>query len=137
MPVFASSDKFIEVLGGFFGEVAGRPEIAGKLLASGLVIRFIYSEPEAVIVVDCSGSEIDVRCGDREAEAEVEMTMAADVAHRFWFGKVNLTRALTRREIIARGPIPKILKLLPAIKPTYALYPQYLEANGYNEYLLT
>lgn len=136
MAVFESSEKFLAVITGFFRHMAAEQSVAEKLLASKLVIRFIYSQPDAIVVVDCSGDQIDVRAGDSETEAEVEMTMAADVAHQFWFGKVNLTRALTRREIIARGPIPKILKLLPAIKPVYALYPQYLEQNGYGAYIV-
>jgi hypothetical protein len=85
-------------------------------------------------VVDCTGDKIDVRAGDVETKAEVDMTMKADIAHKFWFGKVNLTRALTRRQVVAKGPIPKILRLLPAIKPTYTLYPKYLDENGYGEY---
>jgi hypothetical protein len=62
------------------------------------------------------------------------MWMSADIAHKFWFGKVNLMAALTRKQMTAKGPIPKILALLPAIKPTYAMYPKYLEENGYGEY---
>ena len=136
MALFESSDKFEQVITGFFRLLAGVPEIANKLLASKLVIRFIYAEPDVVVVVDCSGDQIEVRPGDNETRAEVEMSMKADIAHQFWFGKVNLTRALTRRDVIARGPIPKILKLLPAIKPSYALYPRYLEENGYSDYII-
>ena len=136
MALFESSDKFEQVIAGFFRFVAEVPEIADKLLASKLVIRFIYTEPDVVVVVDCSGEQIEVRPGDNETHAEVEMSMKADIAHQFWFGKVNLTRALTRRDMIAKGPIPKILKLLPAIKPAYALYPTYLEENGYSEYII-
>lgn len=134
MALFESSEKFEQVIAGFFRMLAVVPEIADKLLASKLIIRFIYSEPDVMLVVDCSGEEIDVRPGDSETKAEVEMSMKADLAHQFWFGKVNLTRALARRDMIAKGPIPKILKLLPAIKPSYALYPQYLDENGYGEY---
>jgi len=136
MALFESSDKFEQVISGFFQMLADIPEIADKLLASKLVIRFIYAEPDVVVAVDCSGDRIEVRPGDNETKAEVEMSMKADIAHQFWFGKVNLTRALTRRDVIARGPIPKILKLLPAIKPAYALYPTYLEENGYSEYII-
>jgi hypothetical protein len=136
MALFESSDKFEQVITGFFRFVADIPEIADKLLASKLVIRFIYSEPDVIVVVDCSGDRIEVRPGDNESKAEVVMSMKADIAHQFWFGKVNLTRALTRRDVIAKGPIPKILKLLPAIKPAYALYPRYLEENGYGEYVI-
>lgn len=134
MGMFESAEKFEEILAGFFRKMGDTPAIADKLLASGLIIRFNYTDPDLVIVVDCSGDKIDVRPHDTETKSIVEMSMSADTAHRFWFGKVNLTIALTRKEIVAKGPIPKVLKLLPAIKPSYAMYPEYLEANGYGEY---
>ncbi len=134
MPVFESSEKFNEVLGGFFRLLGNTPEIADKLLASKLIIRFNYTDPDLVLVIDCSGEKIDVRSGDMETNAIVDMKMSSDIAHKFWFGKVNLTMALTRRQMIAKGPVPKILKLLPAIKPSYAMYPNYLVENGYGQY---
>lgn len=134
MGLFESSEKFEEVLGGFFGLIADTPSVADKLRASNLIIRFTYTDPDVVLLVNCTGDELEVRIGDTETKAEVEMSMSADIAHKFWFGKVNLMAALTRRQMVAKGPIPKILKLLPAIKPTYAMYPKYLEENGYSEY---
>ena len=134
MGLFKDSETFEKMLGGFFKLMADTPVIADKLLASNLIVRFRYSDPDVVIVVDCSGDRIDVRPGDRETKEIVDMSMSADIAHKFWFGKVNLMAALTRKQMIAKGPIPKILKLLPAIKPSYAMYPKYLEENGYAEY---
>ncbi len=134
MGLFESSKLFEEMLGGFFNRVSDTPEVANKLLASGLIIRFSYSDPDVVLVVDCSGDRVDIRPGDTETKAQVEMSMSADIAHKFWFGKVNLMAALTRKQMVAKGPVPKILKLLPAIKPTYAMYPKYLEENGYGQY---
>jgi len=43
---------------------------------------------------------------------------------------VNLVQALSKGEMKAKGPIPAILKLLPAIKPAYTLYPQHLREIG-------
>ncbi len=134
MGLFKDSETFENMLGGFFKLMADTPAIADKLLASDLIVRFRYSDPDVVIVVDCSGDRIDVRPGDNETKEIVDMSMSADIAHKFWFGKVNLMAALTRKQMIAKGPIPKILKLLPAIKPSYAMYPKYLEENGYAEY---
>ena len=134
MGLFNDSETFEKLLGGFFKLMADTPVIADKLLASNLIVRFRYSDPDVVIVVDCSGDRVDVRPGDMETKEIVDMSMSADIAHKFWFGKVNLMAALTRKQMIAKGPIPKILKLLPAIKPSYAMYPKYLEENGYAEY---
>lgn len=134
MGQFKDAQTFETMLGGFFRRVADTPEVADKLLDSGLTIRFNYSDPEVVLFIDCSGDRVEVRPGDTETKAEVEMSMSADIAHKFWFGKVNLTAALTRGQMKAKGPVPKILKLLPAIKPTYTMYPKYLDENGYGEY---
>ncbi len=135
--MFATSEEFEEIIVGYFNQIADTPEVADKLRASKMVIRFNYQEPEVVVLIDCSQDKIRVIPGDRETKAIVEMSMKADVAHQFWFGKVNLTKALARRQMIAKGPVPKILKLLPAIRPTYAMYPKYLEANGYQDYIIS
>jgi len=137
MGMFKSAEVFEEVLVGFFNLMGETAVISDKLLASKLIIRFKYSDPDVVIVVDCSGDKIDVRPHDTDTKAIVEMSMSADIAHRFWFGMVNLTKALTRKEMIAKGPIPKVLKLLPAIKPSYQMYPKYLDDNGYELYNIT
>ena len=134
MAVFENQEDFKEVIVGFFNLLGDTPQVADKLLASKMVIRFIYSDPDLAVVVDCSGDKMDVRPDDMDTKVIVEMSMKADIAHKFWFGKVNLTMALTRRQMVAKGPVPKILKLLPAIKPSYAMYPKYLDDNGYAQY---
>lgn len=134
MGLFESAEKFEEMLGGFFRQLGETPAIADKLLASKLIIRFSYSDPDVVLLIDCSGDRLEIRAGDTDTKATVNMTMSSDIAHKFWFGKVNLMMALTRKQMVAKGPIPKILKLLPAIKPSYAMYPKYLDDNGYGEY---
>ncbi|MDJ0668244.1 MAG: SCP2 sterol-binding domain-containing protein [Desulfobacterales bacterium] len=134
MAVFKNHEVFKEVIVGFFNLLGDTPQVADRLLASKMVIRFIYSDPDLAVVVDCSGDKMDVRPDDMDTKVIVEMSMKADIAHKFWFGKVNLTMALTRRQMVAKGPVPKILKLLPAIKPSYAMYPKYLDDNGYAQY---
>lgn len=137
MATFESSEKLKEILGGFFEYLMGQQEMAAKLLASHMVIRFSYAEPALSITIDLKGEKPIITYDDTEKKPEVEMSMKADVAHRFWFGKVNLVMALARREMVARGPIPKILRLLPVIKPAYELYPKYLQERGFTSYMLS
>ena len=137
MGMFKTTEEFEKVIVGFFQLVGNTPLFADKLLESKMVIRFTYTDPDLVVVVDCAGDKAEVRAHDTTTKAVVEMSMTADIAHRFWFGMVNLTKALTRKEMVAKGPIPKVLKLLPAIKPAYAMYPQYLDANGFGQYNIT
>lgn len=136
MPYFENSEKLQEILGGFFKLLTTDPNIAPKLKASNLVIRFSYADPNLTITVDCTKDPIQILFNDTTLTPQVEMSMKADVAHRFWFGKVNLLAALTRREMVAKGPIPKVLKLLPVIKPAYDLYPKYLQEKGFTQLLI-
>ena len=64
------------------------------------------------------------------------MSVKADIAHAFWHGKVNLLSALSKKDIVAKGPIPKILKLLPAVEPLYKVYPALLREKGYESMII-
>jgi hypothetical protein len=134
MAVFKDADQVYDLLGGLFDDLTNDPVIAEKFAASGLVIRFVYTDPDSEIWLDASKKDpknLGVVCGPAEGlTAEVEMAMNADVAHQFWLGNVNLMVALTRKQITAKGPIPKIMKLLPVIKPAYAVYQNMLKERG-------
>lgn len=130
MPFFQSAADLQQTLGGFFAHLEKHPQIGPKLLASKLILKFVYREPDTAITIDLTGEQMVLTFDDGQKKPVVEMGMKGDTAHDFWLGKVNLVVALARRAITARGPIPKILKLLPIIKPAYALYPEYLKSVG-------
>lgn len=134
MGTYRDADQMYELLGGLFNDLTTDPVIAEKFAASGLVIQFKYTEPDAEIWLDASKKDpnnLGVICGPAEGlTAEVEMSMKADMAHEFWLGNVNLMVALTRKQIVAKGPIPKIMKLLPVIKPAYDKYKALLKDKG-------
>jgi alcohol dehydrogenase class IV len=128
--VFSSTKMLYEVLGGFYQHLKEHPTMGPQLKATGLCIQFVYQHPSAVITIDSRGETLDVFHGDCDRVPEVTMKMDADFAHLFWHGKANLVTALTRRQVVAKGNVPKTLKLLPILKPAYDLYPEYLKGIG-------
>lgn len=141
MAYFKDAAELYECFGGFFKEATKDPEMAPKIAASKLIIRFNYTNPDSVITVDAKnppppGQYFNIIEGPCDLKPDVDMHMSADVAHRFWHGKVNLVQALAKGEMKAQGPIPSILKLLPAIKPAYTLYPEYLRKIGKGDKVL-
>ena len=56
--------------------------------------------------------------------------MDADTAHGLWLGTVNVTVALARGQIVARGPVANVLRLVPLVRPLGARYRAQLEAAG-------
>lgn len=133
MAVFESKPQLYQVLVGFFEYLAKHEAVGPKLMSSKLTLRFNYKDPEACILIDLSGEKASITADDSTTKVDIEMSMKADTAHKFWKGEVNLVTALARREITAKGPIPKILKLLPIIKPAYGLYPSYLNDIGFEQ----
>ncbi len=63
-------------------------------------------------------------------DAEVELTMSADDGHRFWLGQLNLPVALAKRKIKVGGGVTKLMGLVPALQPAYALYRKHLAELG-------
>ncbi len=135
--VFEDSDMLYRVLGGFYERLKASDEIGPALLRSGLCVQFVYTNPEATMTIDARGEEVEIHLGRAFAgKPEVTMYLGADIAHQFWHGKVNLVSALTRRQIVARGNVPKTIRLLPILKPAYALYPEYLGEIGLPDLIL-
>jgi hypothetical protein len=142
MTVFRDSKQFYECVGELMDIAKKDPQVGPKIAKSGIVIQFRYTEPEAMTTINARdkatqpGAFVDVIHGATTLKPDVVMSMKADVSHAFWHGKVNLVAALSTRQIVATGPIPKILKLLPAVAPLYKIYPQLLRQKGYAELVL-
>ncbi len=145
MPYFKDSRECDELLGGFFrkcseGVVAGDPvlvEIQRKLAQISLIVKFVWRDPVLTVTLDFTTDPFAVHINDETVAPTATFTLTSDVAHKFWHGQVNLAKALTTKAIVARGPIPKILKLLPVIKPLYTRYPQHLKEVGRADLVLT
>lgn len=131
MAYFKDSGEVYGVLGKLFAGIVADDDLGPKFRQANTIVRYEYSDPESVITVRLQeGEPPDVDFGESAMEAEVTMSMDADTAHRFWLGQVNVTVALTRGQIRAKGPVAKILKLVPLAKPVFPRYREQLEAQG-------
>ncbi len=137
MSVFRDSQHFYETVGELMDRAKKDPQIGPKIAAAGIIIQFRYTDPDAVTTVNAKdkpqqpGAFCDVIHGPCDLKPDVILTMKADVSHAFWHGKVNLLGAIAKRDIVVQGPLPKILKLLPAVEPLYKQYPALLREKGY------
>ncbi len=135
--VFKDAKMLYEILVEFYELLKNNPEIGPKLAQSNLCVQFRYKNPSAVITIDATGDDLKIIQGEFDGQPEVVLTMNADFAHAFWHGKANLVSALTRRQVKAKGNVPKTIKLLPILKPSYALYPKFLADKGLRHLVMT
>ena len=131
MAYFKDAQDVYDTIGKLFADLSEDEELSPKFRKANTILQYAYSDPESVITLRLKeGEDPQVDFGETDLEPEVVMTMDADTAHRFWLGQVNVTVALARGQIKAKGPVAKILKLVPLTKPVYPIYKAQLEAQG-------
>jgi putative sterol carrier protein len=135
MPYFTNSDEVYKYVAGVFQDALDDPELGPKFAASEVVLKLSYTDPVATIVVDMPSGKVLVGDEASGAKPTVELFMTSDTAHRFWLGHVNVSMALAKGEMRAKGPVPKILKLVPLAKQAFPRYQALLEADGRNDLL--
>ena len=136
MPYFKDADEVYAFIGKLFEDLAADEELSPKFRKANTVVQYQYRNPESQITVDLrEEGEGQVDCGESSLEPEVVMSMEADTAHKFWLGKVNVTVALARGQMKAKGPVAKILKLVPLVKPVFPRYRAQLEQAGRTDLL--
>ncbi|GAA1878613.1 SCP2 sterol-binding domain-containing protein [Pseudonocardia ailaonensis] len=131
---FQNEAEVYEYLGGVFRLGMEDAELVEKLKPSGVVLRITYTEPDAVLTVDMPNSEIFEGAGNGPAP-NVELFMSADTGNRFWLGKVVLPVALAKGQVRAKGPVAKLLKVLPLAKGLFGPYRGMLEEKGRTDLL--
>jgi putative sterol carrier protein len=136
MAYFKDADEVYATIGKLFEDLAEDDELAPKFRKANTIVQYQYREPESRITVKLiEGEDGQVDCGETALEPEVVMTMDADTAHRFWLGQVNVTVALARGQMKARGPVAKILRLVPLAGPVFPRYRRQLEESGRRDLL--
>jgi hypothetical protein len=121
MGYFKNADEVYEYIGGVFRKAGEDPEVGPKLRAANITMQLNYSDPDATLTVRFR-EPFEVIDGGQDDSADVKMSMPADIAHKYWRGEYNFAVGLAKGQVKAKGPINKILRLVPVTKPLFPLY---------------
>ncbi len=132
MAVFSSTEEAEKIFGEFFAQVTMDPGLRPKFVAANTSFRANYADPAATLALDTTVDPPVVTVGEaaKAVAVEVEMVMSSDDGHKFWLGELNIPMAMARRKVKVEGPVGKLLKLLPAMQPAFAMYRTFLEERG-------
>jgi hypothetical protein len=131
MTYFRDAADVEHFIGGIFTECLSDPDLGPRFAASGTVLKLNFTDPDVTIVVDCPNNKVYTGAASTEApDCNVEMFMTSDVAHRYWLGQVNVSVALAKGMMRAKGPIPRILKLVPLTRHVFPRYQRMIEESG-------
>jgi putative sterol carrier protein len=121
MGYFADAAEVDEYIGGMFRSAAEHPEVGPQMKAANLVLKVIYQEPDCELTVVFKDPMI-VTLDGGEYKPDITLVMRADTADQYWRGNYNLAVGLAKGQVKAKGPVSKILKMVPLTKPLFPVY---------------
>jgi putative sterol carrier protein len=121
MTYFANPEELDQYIGEMFRMAADHPVAGPKFKAAGITMRVVYTDPDCELTVRFQ-DPMETIPGPTEHEPDITLSMRADTADQFWRGKYNLAVGLAKGEVKAKGPVNKILKLVPLTKPLFPMY---------------
>ena len=121
MSYFSDADEVYRYLGGVFRTAAGT-EVGPKLASADIDLQVYYSDPDAKVLIRMHGDTIEVEDGADNEDADVKLFMPADIGDKYWRGEYNLAVGLAKGQVKAKGPVNKILKLVPLTRPVFPMY---------------
>ena len=130
MATFADAQQVYDTIGAFLEQITKDEDLRPKFVAADTSFHVVYSDPDCDMLVDCTIDPPVVTMAPGEVKSEIELAMAADDGHQFWLGNLNMALALAKNKVKVKGPISKIMKLLPAMRPAFPKYKAFIAERG-------
>lgn len=121
MPYFSDDAEVYRYIGGVFREAGSNEATAANMRAANVTLQLHYTEPASQVTVKFT-EDYEVIEGPTDVKPDVQLFMAADTAHKFWRGEYNLALGMAKGQVKSKGPVNKILKLVPLTKPLFPIY---------------
>jgi hypothetical protein len=139
---YRDADHLYEIYGYFLDRVLRDEKIGKKMSGAGIIIKFIYTDPDCEITIDLKnppeeeGTYGTFYLGPCHLKEDVWSKQSADHSHRFWHGYENPIAAVTRGKVKQGGKVTAMLKLLPVVRPTFKMFPVILKEMGHEDLIV-
>lgn len=127
MTVFKDTQQMYAFLSDLWNHVVFEAGFGQKLKEYEITYKFIITEPNGYLWV---GPDKVITGDEANQDGVITMELSGDTVHKFWLKQISLPVALATRKIKSKGPIPKVLKILPFLKPVYEKYPEFCKKHG-------
>jgi putative sterol carrier protein len=102
-------------LGGILTNLVYNTARREQLHQADAVVQFAFRRPDAIVTLDVrANKQARVDLGDTKLRADVVLAMDADTGRAILHGELNPTLALARGDVRTKGPVGKVLRVVPA-----------------------
>lgn len=127
MSVFKDTQQMYEFLEDLWKHIVFEQGLGDKMRDYGVSYKYVINDPDGYLYVD---PDTVITGKEANRDAVITMELSGDTIHKFWLKQISLPVALATKKIKAKGPIPKVLKMLPALKPVHEAYPEFCKKHG-------
>lgn len=127
MSLFKDTSHMYEFLEDLWKYIVFESGLGEKMKKDNASLKYIISDPDGYLFVDAE-NVITGKAANKDAV--ITMELSGDTIIGFWTKQISLPVALATRKIKTKGPIPRVLKLLPALKPVYEIFPEYCKKHN-------
>ena len=127
MSYFKDTNHMYEFLEDLWKYIVFDSGLGEKMREYEVTYKYIITEPDGYLFVD---PENVITGKEANRDAVITMELSGDTIVKFWTKQLSLPVALATRKIKSKGPIPKVLKMLPALKPVYEIFPEYCKKHN-------
>lgn len=135
-------DHLYEIYGSLMDRVLSDNKIGPKMAKAGIIIKFIYTDPDGEITIDLKNTPSREGyygthyLGPCDIKEDVWSKQSADHSHRFWHGFENPVASVAKGKVKQGGKITAMLKLLPVVRPSFKVFPSVLKDLGYEDLIV-
>src|SRR4051794_12373665 len=115
MAHFESDAEVYDQLGGILNNLVYNSARREQLRQADAVVQFAFRSPDATVTLDVRANKTPrIDLGDTKLRADVVLAMDADTGRALLTGELSPTVALARGDVRTKGPVAKVLRLVPA-----------------------
>lgn len=127
MALFKDTKQMYELLEDIWKYMIFEKGLGDIMREYGVSYKWIITEPDGYFYADPD----NVISGEQaNRDAVIIMELSGDTIIKFWTKQLSLPLALATRKIKSKGPLPKVLKMLPALNPMYQIFPEYCKKHN-------
>jgi hypothetical protein len=115
MAHFETDAEVYDQLGGILHNLMGNEARLRQLRLADAVVQFAFHRPDATVTLDVrAGRPPRIELGTSSVRPDVVLAMDADVGRALLHGELNATLAFARGDVRTKGPVAKVLRVVPA-----------------------
>jgi len=123
MSTFQNEEQFYQVVRMATERLAEIPERTASFSHSNLVLRICLTNPTAELLLDGRQPPLEVFYGKSPGEANITLTLEADLLHELWLGKQDLRQMLFNGQIQTTGNLLRAVPIIDMLTAFQEVYP--------------